>query len=107
MEVFSPKASHASPHGKAGSTPKRLGERKEHEHTRLAATPRHFASVFPGRYPGSWAGDETVSGALAFPDVSVQWPYSMHLASTYRCGGSTGLATGVPSRTCFPFNPLA
>lgn len=34
----------------------------------------------------------------------------MRLASTYRCGGSTGLAEGgfeSRSRTCFPFNPRA
>ncbi|CAI08402.1 Uncharacterized protein pbN1_24620 [Aromatoleum bremense] len=63
-----------------------------------------------GRYPGSWADRRPVgecrTGRIAFPDWSSSGGW-MRLASTYRCGGSTGMAKALSddrSRTCFPFN---
>ncbi len=85
----------------------------EHGRTPVAASPRHISQFAFGPVSGLVGCTGRV---LDLPDSNCRLPgpgpsgVMTALASTYRCGGSTGIAhrSKFPAaRTCFPLNPLA
>lgn len=85
----------------------------EQVRTPVAASPRHISQFAFGPVSGL---EGCAGRVLDLPDSNHRLPgprpsgLMTVLASTYRCGGSTGIAhRGMlpTARTCFPFNPPA